>query len=307
MDDPFMEDYADYLIYESTDKFEITIYNAQNSQIIQNELIEEGLAKKPDLIIVNPVDRLGAYTIIEKVKELDIPIIFMNREPLNSDLDKYDKAYYVGAIASQSGIYQAEIIDDLFGSDPDNLNSLDLNNDNRIQAIIFKGEQGHQDAELRTEYVQKTLLEYGYNLDVLTIQTADWDLETAYQLAIPTLEVYGSDTEIIISNNDWMAIGVIDALVELGYIDDINNDSIIDIETEPWLPVIGIDGIDEGLQKVENGFMYATIINDSQSQARACILLAESIITNTDFQSDEYSLVDEKYIWVDYLKNVKED
>ena len=142
MDDPFMEDYADYIFKYADGLFKVELFDAQNSQIIQNELIEEGLEDLPDLMIINPVDRLGAYTIIDKVKEYDIPIVFINREPLDSDLNKYDFAYYVGAVASQSGIFQAEIIADLFGGNPNDLNELDLNDDNNIQVVILKGEQG---------------------------------------------------------------------------------------------------------------------------------------------------------------------
>jgi methyl-galactoside transport system substrate-binding protein len=302
MDDPFMEDYADSIIEYSAGLFEVELFDAQNSQIIQNELIEEGLEKKPDLIIVNPVDRLGAYTIINKVKQYDIPVVFINREPLESDLATYDDAYYVGAVASQSGIFQAEIIDSLFGTNPDNLNLYDLNNDNIIQTVIFKGEQGHQDAELRTEFVQSTLVNLGYSIDVLAIQTADWNMQNAYSLAKPILNEYGDQIELLISNNDAMALGVIQAMVELGYIEDTNENGTIEHFAEPWIPVIGIDGIQQGLEKLETGYLYATVINDSASQALASVLLTDSILKGVDFESSTFSLVDEKYIWVDYLK-----
>jgi methyl-galactoside transport system substrate-binding protein len=306
MKDPFMDDYANNVINSSNGLFNVTLFDAQNSQIIQNELIEEGLLEKPDLIIVNPVDCLGAYTIIEKIKEANIPIVFINREPLLSDLNKYNKAYYVGAKAIQSGVFQAEIIDDLFGSNPNDLNDFDLNDDNIIQTIIFKGEQGHQDAELRTEYVQSTLLDLGYQLEIISIQIADWNQTNAYQLSIPALELYGDQIELVISNNDAMALGVIEALIELGFMVDTDSDGSIDIDNDPWIPVIGIDGIAEGLEKIENGFLYATVINDSYAQAEAAVLLADSIIKNQDFTSDLYSLEDGKYIWIDYQKTVQE-
>ena len=47
----------------------ITTYDSKNSQIIQNEIINSSLEDEPALMIINPVDRLGAYTIIEKLKE----------------------------------------------------------------------------------------------------------------------------------------------------------------------------------------------------------------------------------------------
>ncbi|MBI9009910.1 MAG: galactose ABC transporter substrate-binding protein [Tenericutes bacterium] len=302
MKDPFMEDYANAILEYAEGNFHVELFDAQNSQIIQNEEIEEGLENNPDLIIVNPVDRLGAYTIVNKVKESGIPVIFINREPLASDLISYDKAYYVGAVASQSGIFQAEIIDNLFGNNPLNLNEFDLNDDNIIQTVIFKGEQSHQDAELRTEFVQSTLIDLGYTIDVLSIQTADWNMQNAYLLAKNILIDYGEQIELVISNNDAMALGVIQAMVELNYIEDSNLDGKIQKDTEAWVPVIGIDGIHEALEKLENGYLYATIKNDSDAQAVAVIQLSVSILNNTDFISTAFNLVDGKYIWVDYQK-----
>ncbi len=301
MGDPFMEDYADYIEEYSYGLYTLEIYDCQDSQVIQNELIEEGLETNPDLIIVNPIDRLSAYSIVNKVKQKDIPIIFINREPLESDLQLYDKAYYVGAIASQSGEYQADIIDWLFGRNPENLNHYDLNEDNIIQTVIFKGEQGHQDAEQRTQFVQSRLIDLGYSIEVLTIQTADWNYDDAYQLAIPTFELYGDQIEVVISNNDWMALGVLEAMIELGYIVDVNEDGIIQSDVEPWIPIIGIDGIEETKPMLENGFMHATVINDSDTQAIAAVRLAYALINDIEFDNPVFEITDNRYIWVNYI------
>ncbi len=157
MNDPFIAALGNDILTLGEDYFPIELHDAQNSQLIQNERIEEVLKEKPRLLIINPVDRLGAYPIIEKAKEQGVPIIFINREPLERDLEIFDQAYYVGADAKQSGILQAQIVAELFGSNPLDLNEFDVNNDQTIQMIIFKGEQGHQDAALRTEYIEKEL------------------------------------------------------------------------------------------------------------------------------------------------------
>ena len=63
-----------------------------------------------DVICVNLVDRTAASTIIDKAKSADIPLIFFNREPVEEDMNRWDKLYYVGAQAEQSARLQAEIV-----------------------------------------------------------------------------------------------------------------------------------------------------------------------------------------------------
>jgi methyl-galactoside transport system substrate-binding protein len=290
------------IIDSNTSNLTITSFDSKNSQIIQNEIIEDALSKKYPLLIVNPVDRLGVYPIIEKAKQLDTPIIFINREPLKEDLDRWDKVYYVGAKAAQSAELQAEIVMDLFGGDPIQLNEFDLNHDNKIQMIILKGEPGHQDAEIRTDHVISVLTNAGYELDILSITDAYFSKDIAYEEMYDLLEDYKNEVEVVVSNNDAMAIGAVNALVEEGFFEDSNNDGKIDRDNEKWFPVVGIDGIPSAIDLIENGFLYGTVINDSQAMADAINDLMDAIINNKDINSLPYKVENGCYIWIDYKK-----
>ena len=304
MKDPYMENYAMHLSTIGIPHYNIEVVDAQNSQIIQNESVNEILKSNPGLLIINPVDRLGVYPIIEKAKEQNVPIIFMNREPLERDLELFNQAYYVGAKAEQSGILQAEIVAELFGNNPNSLNEYDKNEDNIIQVIIFKGEQGHQDAEKRTEYVVSELERLGYQLEILTTEIANWSEDTAYQITNQIIDQYQEQVEVIISNNDAMAIGVIKAFIELGLFEDINQDGVIQKGIEPWFPVIGIDGIDEAVLMLEQGYLYATVYNDNITQADAVIELAKALLNGTPLSEIPYEITNDRYIWIDYTKYV---
>ena len=302
MNDTYMEDFESRIVNYSKGKIDVKTYDSQNSQIIQNEHIEKTLKNGAKLLIVNPVDRLGAYTIIEKANQYNTPIIFINREPLRSDLLSSDNVYYVGADPIASALLQAEIVMELFGNNPDNLNEFDLNDDDKIQAIILKGEQGHQDAELRTQHVIEELEREGYDLKILDIKIANFDTDTAYDVMNEMIDLYSDAIEVVISNNDAMAIGAIEALVENQYFVDTNDNGIIEKETEKWLPVIGIDGLDVAVDLIEKGFLYGTVYNDSETMAQAIIELAEAIINKTDLSTISFEMIDEKYIWIEYQK-----
>jgi methyl-galactoside transport system substrate-binding protein len=297
MSDPYMRDFEQKIKDVATDDITVKSYDASNSQIIQNEQIDEWI-KADEVLIINPVDRLSVFSIIEKAKKTNTKLIFFNREPLKSDLEAYEHVYYVGADAKQSAELQASLIIDLF----DQNNQYDLNHDNKIQTIILKGEQGHQDAEARTEFVVSSLKTSKLDVEVIEISVNNWNREQAYQSVLKIIELYGNSIELIISNNDAMALGAIDALVELKLIEDLNNDLKIDSAIEPWIPVVGIDGLEEAVQSIEAGYLYGTIVNDSSSMALKIMELADHLMDTSKYPHIEDELVEGKYIWIDYQK-----
>ena len=303
--DPYILEFEGHILNEAEGKLEIEVFDSQNSQLLQNEIIEEVLEKNPSIMIINPVDRLGAYTIIEKIKEYDIPIIFINREPLEEDMLLWDQLYYIGAPAENSAAIQSEMIIDLFGA-PGNLSELDKNDDGIIQLVILKGEQGHQDAEIRTEVVIEKLELYGYELEIISIEICDWEEVIAYNRMSSLLTTLDKEIELVISNNDGMAIGAIDAMIEHELFVDVNEDGVIDSETDIWIPVLGIDGIEEAFEYIELGYLYGTVINDSQKMSEILIELVEALLNGTGLDELSFELIDGKYVWVDYQRYEKD-
>lgn len=302
MNDAYMAEFEAKIRTNATGHFMVTRINGQNSQIIQNEQIDTYLNEDYPVLIINPVDRLSVYAMIEKAKQNDTYLIFFNREPLVEDMALYDKLFYIGADAAESAQLQASLVMDLFGNDPEQLNQFDKNGDKVIQTVILKGEQGHQDAEARTKVVIESLEEVGYKLEVLDIIIANWDRNTSYGLTQNFMELYQEDLELIISNNDAMALGAIDKLKEMNVFLDANQDGSIDREQEPWLPIVGIDGIAASLESIKQGYLYGTIVNDSDNMAKSIVELTDWILQDKDLKDFPYPITDEKYVWIHYQK-----
>ena len=112
----------------------MTIMDASNSQRVQNDQIEQMINDGCNVLCVNLADRTEPSEIIDAAKEKDIPIIFFNREPVAEDMMQWDKLYYVGAKARQSGQMQGEIAADLILKDK----SIDKNHDGKIQYVVWK-------------------------------------------------------------------------------------------------------------------------------------------------------------------------
>lgn len=237
----------------SNTKTVIEFVDAKGSTTNQGNQVDKFINQEYDVICVNLVDRTAASSIIDKVKSANIPIIFFNREPVEEDMNRWDKVYYVGAQAEQSARLQADIVASEWFC---NEGYYDKNKDGKIQYVILEGEPGHQDALIRTEYCIKSLNERGIELEKLADDSANWQGDQANSRMSQWINEFGNDIELVISNNDIMALGAIHAIR--------SNSNFI---TKPI--IVGVDGIKEAFESIKSGDMNGTVISDAKIQAES--------------------------------------
>ncbi len=309
----------------------IEVYNAADSQLTQNDQVEEMLEDGCDVICVNLVDRTEPTAIIDMAEKQAVPVIFFNRELVAEDLERWDRLYYVGAKAFESGIMEGELAAEAFLENP----AADKNGDGVFQYIVLEGEAGHQDAIVRTEYSVSTMQEQGVKVEKLGYAIANWNraqaqtkmtqllaeygeriVRTEYSVSTmqeqgvkveklgyaianwnraqaqtkmtQLLAEYGERIELVLANNDDMALGAIDALKADGR------------ERQTWPIIVGIDGTDVGLLSVKNKEMAGTVYNDKEGQAEAMLELAYALAVGDTLTHLE--LEQEKYIRLPYEK-----
>lgn len=187
--------------------------DAANSQRTQDDQVQEMIGNGCDILCVNLADRTDTSQIITAAQEHDIPIIFFNREPVEEDLMQWDQLYYVGAEAKQSGQMQGQLAAAYIKEHPD----VHRNHDGKIQYVILEGEMGHQDAIIRTESVVESLKEQGIALEKLSYQIANWNRAQAQNRMMQLIGQYNNRMEVVLANNDAMALGAMDAYEKLGY------------------------------------------------------------------------------------------
>ena len=271
--------------FESDDlEVTVTVRDAAGSQRTQDDQVKEMLDAGCNVLCVNLVDRADPSEIIDLARERDIPIIFFNREPVAEDLMQQDGLYYVGAEAEESGIMQGELAVDTIREN----DRIDRNKDGKIQYVVLEGEAGHQDAIIRTENAVETLKSNGIALEKLSYQIANWNRAQAQNRMEQMIGQYQNKIELVLANNDDMALGAMDAYRKLNY-------------TESALPVFFvIDGTDVGLQAVRDGKMAGTVYNDKEGQAEAMAKLAVAAATGEGMEDIEFE--NEKYIYLPYQK-----
>ena len=262
----------------------IDVYNAAASQTTQNNQVKTMLGDGCDIICVNLVDRTEPVTIIDMAEKQDVPVIFFNRELVEQDLERWDKLYYVGAKAFESGIMQGEMAADIFKNDPE----ADKNGDGVFQYIVLEGEADHQDAIVRTEYAVSTITDQGVPVEKLGYAIANWNRAQANTKMSQLLTEYGDQIELVLSNNDDMALGAVDAMKAAG------------IDQAEWPVILGIDGTDVGLAALKNGEIRGTVYNDKEGQAEKMFDLAFCLARGLPL--DDLGLEDGKYIRQPYTK-----
>ena len=248
--DVFIHELVDSLSLNLSFDYKVDVFYGENSQTTQNKQIEKALSSiKYDAFIVNLVDRMAASTIVRKTEYYNLPLVFFNREPLYKDIKDSKFAYYVGTNGKDEGREQGRLVKNLFHSKKENIKNskYDLDLDGKLSTLILRGETGHQDTEDRTSAVIEELNDF--NIKYIGVEACDWSREKGFYAVQKAVED-GKTIELIISNNDSMAFGAIDYYTKIK-------------EKALQMPIIiGVDGTKEGIDMVDKGFMYGTIIND---------------------------------------------
>lgn len=232
--------------------------DSQNAQSIQNDQVDVLLSKGVKALAINLVDPSAAPTVIGKAKPDNIPVVFFNKDPGPKAIASYDNAYYVGTDPKESGVIQGDLIAKQWKAHPE----YDLNKDGKIQFVLLKGEPGHPDAEARTKYVVDQLNAKGIQTEQLFMDAAMWDAAQAKDKVDAWLSsAKAKDIEVIISNNDGMALGALEATKAHG----------------KKLPIFGVDALPEALQLIKKGELAGTVLNDGVNQGKAVVQLATNL------------------------------
>ena len=261
---------------------ELLLNDSQNSQSTQNDQVDVLISKGVKVLAINLVDPAAAPTIIGKAKAADIPVIFFNKDPGEAALKTYDKAYFIGTNPQESGEIQGKLVGDSWKAHPE----WDLNKDGVIDYVLLKGEPGHPDAEARTKYVVEKLKADGFKVNQLQLDTGMWDAAKAKDIMQAWLAgPSGKKIEVVLSNNDAMAMGAVEAMKAQGKV----------------LPAFGVDALPEALQMIKNDTLAGSVLNDGDTQAKAIYALAVDLANGKDPKQNPALKLENNIIRVPYV------
>lgn len=249
----------------------VNMQDGKNDQATQNDQLDVMIEKGVDVLCVNMVDARAAQGVVDKAKAAGIPTIFFNREPDTEVVKSYENAIFIGTNAADAGKMQGDIIKDLFDAHPE----YDLNGDGAIQYVMFQGEPDNPEAIARTQYSVEQAEANGLTMEQIgEIQVCNWDGELAQRAMESLLAANEGKIELVIANNDGMAIGCIAALSNVGY----------NVEGgDKFIPVIGVDATDAAKDAIAKGTMSATVLQDGEAMGNAVATAALNAASGQDF------------------------
>ena len=271
-------------------------YDGNGNQTTQTEQIQTAITAGAKAIIVNIVNTGSddaAAGIVNLAKNANIPVIFFNREVSDSVVQSYDKCAFVGTDAKEAGILQGQMIGEYVVK---NFQRMDINGDGKISYILFKGEEGNNEAIYRTQYsveeankiLEKegksplTFYDAGNPNKYLVDRNGQWSAAAANEYMTTALTSYsepkGNMIELVICNNDGMAEGAISALNSSGY--------NMEWEQSKKIPVFGVDATAAAIDLIKKGKMAGTIKQDSEGLASAVVKIVENSLDKNKKMTD---------------------
>ena len=240
----------------------------------------------------------------------DKPFVFFNRQPSDPvsgtiDMDSMnwnDKTYYVGFDAAGGGAVQGKLITDYLASaDPA---KIDRNGDGILGYVLCIGDVGHNDSKARTEGIRKALGTWngstdptikkegsvevgGKTLKVVELEGkamtgtdgSTWNANAAQDAMGGWATKFGNKIDMVVSNNDGMAMGCLQAS-----------------NYPTGVPIFGYDANADAIEAIGAGKLTGTVSQNVDAQAAGTLQVLRNLLdglTGTDVYTKGFSTADQ--------------
>ena len=220
------------------------------------------------------------------------PVIFFNRQPsdpttgeIQMDVMNWnDKTYYVGFDAAGGGAVQGQlVVDYLASADPA---VLDRNGDGVIGYVLCIGDVGHNDSKARTQGVREALGTWNGSTDpgqavegsanvggtqmkvvelasmaMTGLDGSTWNANAATDAMLNWATSLGDQIDLVLSNNDGMAMGCLQAS-----------------NYPEGVPIFGYDANADAIEAIGAGRLTGTVSQNVDAQAAGTLQVIRNLL-----------------------------
>ncbi|WP_285727603.1 substrate-binding domain-containing protein [Psychromicrobium xiongbiense] len=227
--------------YAKDNNIELLWNSANNDVSTQASQVDQYINAKVDAIIVVPVQQDSLQPQVSAAKAANIPLL-----DVNASLNNKEVAGSVQPDDVAAGSQEAEMMMKKLG--------------NKGNVVVLQGPLGGS-AEINRGKGIDLVLAKNPNVKVLAKDTANWSREEAVNKMKNWISAFGDKIDGVISENDDMGLGAVQALREAG----------------KSVPVVGIDGIEDGLNAVKSGDFIGTSLQHGTIELSAGLATAAAI------------------------------
>jgi inositol transport system substrate-binding protein len=252
-----MQDYA-----AKQSDVSLQVEDAQNDVGKQLNHIQNFIAQGVDAIIVNPVDTDATPAMTSLATAAGIPLVYVNRMPADSKLP--EKVAFVGSDERESGTLQMKEVCKLMGG--------------KGSILLMMGELSNQAARQRTQDVHDVIATPDCSgISIVEEQTGNWSRTQGTDLMTNWISA-GHQFDALVSNNDEMAIGAIQALKASRY--DMGE-----------VIVAGIDATQDALASMKAGDLDVSVFQNAAGQGQGAVDTALKLAKGDKVES---------FVWVPF-------
>jgi simple sugar transport system substrate-binding protein len=178
---------------------ELKFSDAQQKQENQLKAVRTFIAQKVDVIAIDPVVSTGWYTVLKEAQQAKIPVIIVDRS-VDADASLYNA--FLGSDMEEEGKKAAKVVIDQFGDKPCNI-------------VVIQGTMGSSAQTGRDKGFDEAIKGHD-NIKVIKKQSGDFVRAKGKEVMEAFLKSDGDKFNCLVSQNDDMAVGAVQAIEEAG-------------------------------------------------------------------------------------------
>lgn len=236
--------------------YTVKLVSHEDSPVKQSELFETAISDKAAAIICDNAGADATVAAVKRAREKGIPTFLFDREINEQGIaitqivaNNYQGAKEAAEVFVEAMEEEGEYAE-LFGIDSDT------------------------NAKTRSTAFHEVIDQYP-DMKLVSVQTANWDQNLAYQKMETILQSY-PNLKGVISGNDNMAVGAAAAAKAAG----------------KKLFIIGMDGINDARDEIKAGYMTATAMQPAATIAEMVVRQADQYLKTGSTGKPEKQLVD---------------
>lgn len=206
------------------------VIDGKGDSNLQVTEVLDAVTKKPDALLINPVDAKLLVAGVKRANEAKIPVFIMENPPPEGEyLSLVDFDNVAGGAMGADELARA------IG--------------NKGVVLETRGSTGSEQAELRHKGFTEEMKSKYPGIEVKSLNT-EWAADNAYKMVLDAL-TQNPNVKGVFSHNDEMIRGVVSALRQTGKLVPVNDPAHV--------TVVGLDGTPLALQRIREGTQDATV------------------------------------------------
>lgn len=242
------------IAFKAYDDMELTVIDSKN--VLENQIsaMETCVAQGYDYIILLPLEPAAEDDIVAGYIEKGTPMMNINLDDLG-----VEKASSVIAKPYDLGTIVADYAKTLLPQE--------------ANVVVLLGPSGNTDSIERRRAYEDVIFSQNPNIKILDEQIGNWEKSKGMELMENWLQVYGDKIDAVLSMNDAMALGAIEAAKEAGVKDKMK--------------YFGVDGLADAAISIEADELTATALQDAKVMAEEGARIVHEVLTGKNTKGYE--------------------